>query len=117
MVANTNIRKFYYRLFSIAFLLLLTANPSAAQNMLKTEKIFLITLDGLRWQELFTGADSLLIHDSAYVSDPGALRENFWDDNPLERREKLLPFFWKVIAVEGQLYGNRAFGNLSLIHI
>ena len=27
----------------------------------KTENVFLVTLDGLRWQELFYGADSLLV--------------------------------------------------------
>jgi hypothetical protein len=32
--------------------------PLKAQD-LKTENVFLITLDGLRWQELFKGADSI----------------------------------------------------------
>ena len=27
------------------------------------------------------------------------------------RREKLLPFFWSVLATEGQLYGNRLEGS------
>ena len=36
----------------------------------KTERIVLITLDGLRWQEVFTGADSLLVDDSGWVKNP-----------------------------------------------
>ncbi len=76
-----------------------------------TENIFLITLDGLRWQELFNGADSLLIDDSGYVDDPEALVEEFWHDDPLERRKMLMPFFWSTIAEQGQLLGNRMYGN------
>jgi hypothetical protein len=80
-------------------------------QQLKTENIFIITLDGLRWQELYSGADSLLIDDSGYVEDPEALTERFWNKDPLKRREMLMPFFWGTIAKEGQLYGNRKFGN------
>lgn len=94
-------------LFLALFLVPLT---SCAQP-LRTENVFLITLDGLRWQELFTGADPLLIGDERYVDHPEALRAQFWNDDPKTRRQTLLPFFWTVIAREGQLYGNRAYGN------
>ena len=73
----------------------------------QTENVFLITLDGLRWQELFGGADSTLIGDEEYVKNPDDLKSRFWSDNAEERRMKLMPFFWSVIAKEGQLYGNR----------
>lgn len=77
----------------------------------KTENVILITLDGLRWQELYSGADSLLINDSGYVQDPEALVDKFWNADPLKRRTILTPFFWNTIATEGQLYGNRRYGN------
>lgn len=77
----------------------------------QTENIFIITLDGLRWQELFYGADSLLIDDSGYVENPEALTDAFWHADPKKRRAILMPFFWNVIAKEGQLYGNRKYGN------
>ena len=32
-------------------------------------KVVLVTLDGLRWQELFSGADPLLISNTEYVTD------------------------------------------------
>lgn len=76
-----------------------------------TEYIFIITFDGLRWQELFQGADSLLIDDSGYVDNPEALTKRFWHTDQLERRKLLMPFFWEVIAKEGQLYGNRKYEN------
>ncbi|WP_192350864.1 alkaline phosphatase family protein [Algoriphagus sp. Y33] len=77
----------------------------------KTENIILITLDGLRWQEVFKGADSLLVDDTGMVKEPGSLLEDFWNIDPLVRRGMLLPFLWNTIAEEGQIYGNRAYGN------
>ncbi len=95
----------------VLFLVLLLFPLISCAQPLKTENVFLITLDGLRWQELFTGADPLLIGDEDYVGDVDALRERFWADDPEARRELLMPFFWTVIAEQGQLYGNRAHGS------
>ena len=79
--------------------------------MLHTAHVVLVTLDGLRWQEVFTGADRALIDHEDFVSEPEDLRERFWSEDPMLRREKLLPFFWSVLATEGQLYGNRLEGS------
>ncbi|WP_027076486.1 sulfatase-like hydrolase/transferase [Maribacter antarcticus] len=70
-------------------------------------KVILITLDGLRWQELFTGADSLLISNTDFVNDTTALKDKFWRDSSLERRQVLFPFLWSHVAEKGQLHGNR----------
>lgn len=83
---------------------------SSAQNF-KTENLIFITLDGLRWQEVFSGADSLLVVDTKYAQDPEILTETFWHLDPKVRRETLMPFFWEVIAKEGQLHGNRKLGS------
>lgn len=77
----------------------------------KTEHVVLITLDGMRWQEVFKGADSLLVDDTGMIESPGSLLKDFWDRDPLKRREMLLPFFWNTLSKEGQIYGNRAYGN------
>lgn len=82
-----------------------------AQEKTQTENIFLITVDGLRWQELFQGADSLFVDDTGMIERQGSLLEVFWDPNPLKRRQMLMPFTWSTLAEQGQLYGNRAFGN------
>lgn len=96
----------------ILFLVILpVCTVSIARQNLKTENLFLITVDGLRWQEVYTGADSLLKGNEEYVRNTEQLNENFWDDDPLIRRAKLLPFFWNTIAENGQLYGNRDLGN------
>ena len=72
----------------------------------KTENLILITFDGLRWQEVFQGADSALFRQQKNLKDP-QLKEKFWRDDVMERRKALLPFFWNTIAVRGQIYGNR----------
>ncbi|QEC52534.1 hypothetical protein EDD80_11317 [Anseongella ginsenosidimutans] len=79
---------------------------SGAQEM-KTENIFLITLDGLRWQEVFTGADPELIANKDFVEDGIRLKKMFWRASGEARRKALLPFFWSTVAGQGQLYGNR----------
>ena len=78
---------------------------------LKTENVILISLDGMRWQEVFYGADSLLVDDSGYVEDPDDLTKQYWDQDPTVRRKTLMPFFWNTLTKEGQLYGNRNLGN------
>ncbi len=75
-------------------------------------KIFIITLDGFRWEEVFKGADPSLISDEKSTADTTFTRALYWDEDEKERRKKLLPFFWNVIARQGELYGNRDHGNL-----
>lgn len=98
----------------IVFLVLIMSLPGMdllAQKTTQTENIILITFDGLRWQELFKGADSLMVDDTGLIDTPGSLLADYWHSDPKKRREMLFPFFWGTIATEGQLYGNRHFGN------
>ncbi|HEV7780982.1 MAG TPA: sulfatase-like hydrolase/transferase [Chitinophagaceae bacterium] len=76
-----------------------------------SENLFIITIDGFRWQEVFTGADSALLCNENYTADPEYMKMLYWADDPEERRKRLLPFFWNILAVKGQLYGNRHFDN------
>lgn len=73
--------------------------------------VFIITTDGFRWQEVFKGADSNLIRNQKAVKDTGIIIDQFWHENLEERRKKLLPFFWSVIAKKGRLSGNKDLGN------
>ncbi|HTN07436.1 alkaline phosphatase family protein [Agriterribacter sp.] len=80
----------------------------------KIENVIVITTDGLRWQELYKGMDSLIAANGRFNQgrgDSARIFENYWAANETERRKKLLPFFWDSIAQKGQLYGNRAYGN------
>ncbi|MGQ0740537.1 MAG: alkaline phosphatase family protein [Bacteroidota bacterium] len=77
----------------------------------QTRNLFIITTDGFRWQEVFNGADSSLLHDDAATRGADILQAMYWASTPDERRKKLLPFFWNIIGKKGQLYGNRLYGN------
>jgi len=77
---------------------------------LKTKNLIIITLDGLRWQEIFQGADSAILFNKEYAKDNHVV-DLFWNSSPADSREKLMPFLWDVIGVQGQLYGNRQYSN------
>jgi hypothetical protein len=67
-------------------------------------------MDGLRWQEVFGGADATLV-------DPKneSLRRDFLRVTPEEGRETLLPFLWNVVAKNGQIFGNPSKGNVARV--
>lgn len=71
----------------------------------------LITLDGFRWQELFTGADPKLIANKNYVGDTTELKNSFWKESAEKRRETLLPFIWTEVTKLGEIHGNREAGS------
>ena len=85
---------------------------TATQAQDKTENIIIITTDGFRWQEMFNGMDKTIALDNRFNQDDSAtLFKKFWSDDVVERRKKVLPFFWNTIAAHGQIYGNRNLGN------
>lgn len=96
--------------FIVIFISFAPIIPVHAQNSYN-QKIVLVTFDGLRWQELFTGADAKLIGNESYVSDSVSLKEKFWRETPEERREVLMPFVWNEVAKMGQIHGNRNEGS------
>ena len=87
--------------------ILLTVNLFG--QSLKTENVILITLDGMRWQEVFNGGDSSFMRQQKFLKDE-KIKDKFWRSDVQERRKVLLPFFWTTLAIKGQLYGNRAAG-------
>ena len=93
---------------NLLFLALLSSAVISAQE---SPRVVLITLDGFRWQELFSGADPDLIGNSEFVQDTASLKKNFWRETPRERRESLMPFIWEKVAQIGQLHGNRTKGS------
>jgi len=70
-------------------------------------RLVIITIDGLRWQEVFEGAEENLLTDTKQVRDVKQYRETYWRATPEERREVLMPFVWNTIAKKGILIGNR----------
>ena len=99
-------------------LLALLASPALqAQPPLHTRNVVLIVSDGLRWQEIFTGADPTLLNEAnggIWEKEPD-LRREFWRDDPVERRRTLFPFLWNTVAVRGQIFGNQALGSVARV--
>lgn len=94
-----------------AFLLAAVPQPAAAQQTLQTRNVIIVTLDGLRWQELFTGVDSALVHDVRFTPLQTGARDEFWTTSPVERRRKLMPFFWDSLAPRAVVLGDRREGS------
>ena len=102
------------RFFWTAASLLATAAALAAQapREHKTRNIIFVMTDGLRWQEVFRGADaSLMNKKDGKVEDEAALKKAYWRETVEERRAALMPFLWSVGSKEGQVYGNREKGS------
>jgi hypothetical protein len=101
------------KLCCVALVSILAAQSSWAQ--LKTRNVVLIVSDGLRWQEIFTGADPTLLnaeHGGVWAS-PERLRHDFWNDDAAKRREMLFPFLWGTVAKQGQIFGNQQKGSIA----
>ena len=80
------------------------------------ENVILVTLDGLRRQELFGGAEKKLIDkEIGNVDDPVLLEEKYWDPDPVVRRQRLMPFFWDVVAKQGQVFGSPAHRSVAKV--
>ncbi|HVO45510.1 MAG TPA: hypothetical protein VMT29_04170 [Steroidobacteraceae bacterium] len=79
----------------------------------KTRNVVLIVSDGLRWQEVFTGADPLLLDpkNGGSWEEEAALKSKYWRDDPRARRELLFPFIWGTVEKRGQIFGNRTAGS------
>ncbi len=104
--------RLFFQHFLIIILFSIPVNSLNAKE--KTENIILITLDGMRWQEVFQGVDNRYFDQSDYIvykKTHDQFKEKYWRDDVNERRKVLFPFLWNVIAKEGQIYGNREKGS------
>jgi hypothetical protein len=104
------------RPWSVAGAALLVALFGAAVSVAQarsTQTVVLIVSDGLRWQEVFTGADPLLLNKQnggSWMSEE-ELKRLYWRPDAKERRRILFPFLWGTMVQHGQIFGNRAEGS------
>jgi hypothetical protein len=100
----------------LAAALAVPRSAAAAPAPLRTENVVVVVTDGLRWQEVFRGAETALVSEKpGGVEDVAATKEAFWRPTAEKRREVLLPFLWSVVAKQGQLYGNADAGSSSQV--
>ena len=71
--------------------------------------VVVVMSDGLRWQEVFRGADASLLVSKRYFGGRNVegLRTKYLASTPEKRRELLMPFLWKTVVPQGQIYGDR----------
>ncbi len=104
------------RLAVLSALSVLSVGSLPAQSPTPPQNVVLIMLDGLRWQEVFSGADSLLLFsDGGGIVDTVRARREFWAPTPEARRRILMPFLWDSVATRGQLLGDAAHGSIMRV--
>src|SRR5690242_5382529 len=83
---------------------LAAASQSAQARAIRN--VLVVTMDGMRWQEVFGGMNAaLLTQKEGGVSEAArkTTEARFGGATPEERRAKLLPFIWTVVAKDGQV--------------
>jgi hypothetical protein len=95
----------FAKLLCTAFVAMTCASAAWAG---KTQNVILVIADGVRWQEVFTGADPTLLNDDE-------LKRKYWKDDPAVRRKLLFPFLWDTVAVHGQIFGNQHAGSVARV--
>jgi hypothetical protein len=82
-------------------------------------KVILVTLDGMRWQEMFGGFDPLYATKEAGGVGSKATLERitkaFARESAEESRAAIMPFFWGVVAQQGQVFGDRGVKNVGRV--
>lgn len=80
---------------------LMIPSVMSAQN-----RVIVVMVDGYRWQELYRGADSLLVNNKEFGSTK-MMKSDFWRTSVDERRKTLMPFTWTHIVKNGIMIGDR----------
>jgi hypothetical protein len=80
------------------------------------EHVLLIMTDGLRWQEVFRGADPALLTKANNAKQPvDILAKLYLQPTPEQSRAALMPFLWSHIVPNGEIYGNHDKGSEAYV--
>lgn len=87
----------------------LESNDSEATKRSNTgRKTVVVTIDGLRWQEVFQGIDKRLTNDNRFTDAEELISTKFAASDATQARAKLMPFIWNTVNERGVLLGNPA---------
>jgi hypothetical protein len=90
--------------------------PTSARQEPQASNVIVVTLDGMRWQEVFGGlTPELLTKEAGGVTDAPALEQLFGGTTAEERREKLMPFLWGTVAKQGQVFGDGSRDSIARV--
>lgn len=89
--------------------------PLAAQQPEneRARNVILVSIDGLRREEVFAGRDPLLF-SAADLPNRSDLEPRFDDPDSKEARRKLMPFFWNTMVDQGQVFGDPTEGSVAI---
>ncbi|HEX5474997.1 MAG TPA: hypothetical protein VFX12_10080 [Vicinamibacterales bacterium] len=92
----------------LALVTLLLAGPVSGRQTPQATHVLVVTMDGMRWQEVFGGVQSAILDDKkdSGVDSPAPVAARFGGPTPEARRSRLLPFIWGVVARDGQVFGD-----------
>jgi hypothetical protein len=71
------------------------------------DNVLLVSIDGLRWQEVFRGYQDDVLNLHNFKDHKTSLEDQFSGKSIQQKRQKLMPFLWQVVAKNGVLIGNR----------
>ena len=100
---------FMRTLFCLTLLFAIPAAAAPATN------VILVTADGLRWQEVFRGADDQLLKDERFTPKDYAAFPAHQSAGRELARQRLMPFLWDTVAQQGALLGNRDQSNFMRV--
>jgi hypothetical protein len=104
----------FMRRFGPVLVLLIVLGVTLGHAQATARNVILITIDGLRWQEFFGGADREYFKRDRNGSG-GEPEHRFWRETPAERRSVLMPFMWATIAKQGQIFGDPSADSISRV--
>ena len=101
------------RIAAFLFAVCLAVPAAAIAGELATRNVVLVTLDGVRTQEIFSGMDAAIAAHSAQqvYSEIEYAQERYWAETPAARRRLLMPFFWDTLVPGGMLFGDAERGS------
>lgn len=82
-------------------------------SLAPSRNVILVTLDGVRVEEVFGGLDLKVLASTLPKSpaEESAAYKAYWAPTAKERREKLMPFLWgTLVAAQGSIVGNPSAG-------
>lgn len=107
-------RKPLFRPWIVICLLVLSSAAAVAAEP-TSRNVVLVTLDGVRVQEMFGGLDLTVLQSTLGKDDKledHDLYRRYWAATPEARRAKLMPFFWSTLMRQhGSIAGNPARGS------
>lgn len=88
-----------------AIVISLASLAAASAEQAPARNVVIVTIDGLRWQEMFGGADSEYFQKDAN-GEATDIEKRYVRPTAEARRTLLLPFIWNEVARKGQIFGD-----------